>query len=99
MFLLISWRWVRKVVLTMITTRIAATILMLVAPPSLMKLEDSLPPKIGASAKLLASLLVRTPCPSPFLAAMSSSRKSEMKIGICTISGRHEANGLVLVSR
>ncbi len=43
--------------------------------------------------------VIRPRVSSGFLAAWSISRNSARKIGIWMISGRHEENGLVLVSR
>ena len=55
--------------------------------------------KISASRSCCAWVSVSRPRPSPFLAAWSIIRNSARKNGIWMSRGRHEASGLVLVSR
>ena len=99
MFLLISWRWVKNVVAVIATTRQAAMICTVMLPPESRKVEEILPPNSSASRSSCAWPSESSPRPCPFLAAWSIIRNSAMKIGIWMISGRQEANGLVLVSR
>ena len=99
MFLLISWRWVRKVVAVIATTRMAAVTITATMPSLLRKVSFSgTTPNSLAWPNDSARSLLRKPCSLPFLAAWSSIRNSARKIGICTRIGRHEENGLVPVS-
>src|SRR6476659_2443937 len=99
MFLLISWRWVVKVVAVIATTRIAATICTLTRPWLWMNVaEIGIVPNSFAFARLVACSVVMKPFAVWFFCAWSSRRNSAMKIGDCTNSGRHAANGLVPVA-
>src|SRR5437868_5922681 len=99
MFLLISWRWVRNVVAVIATTKMAASTITAVLPLLLRKVSlIGMWPTILDLPKDSARSLFKNPCSLPFFAAWSSIRKSDRKIGICTIRGRQDANGLVPVS-
>src|SRR3954464_4590025 len=99
MFLVISWRWVRNVVAVIERTRNAARIRTLVTSALSGLVNDAAigTPKIFASDSEVTWAPVRTPLAVP-LAALSITRKSAMKIGICRISGMQEARGFVPVS-
>src|SRR4051794_41158240 len=99
MFLLISWRWVMKVVAVIASTRKPAKIITAALPLELVKeLCRGTWLKIEDRPKDLARSVVRKPCPSSFLAALLRIRNRARKIGICTSSGRQDANGLVPAS-
>src|SRR3954447_4604794 len=96
MFLLISCRWVRKVVAVIATTRIAARIFTLTWSV-LVNESEIRAPKMVALLRWLTSVAVRTPL-GWSCAAWLSSRNSARKIGIWMRMGKHDENGFVPVS-
>ena len=96
MFLLISWRWVVKVVAVIASTRMAATICTPRTPCGLVnEAEIGSAPNSSELPNCLAVASFRKPCAVPFLAAWSIRRNRAKKIGICIRIGRQDANGLV----
>ena len=95
MFLLISWRCVRKVVSVIASTSTAAST-RTSTPSALRKVSEILPPANTAERSCsLSSGVIRPRLVSGLRAAWSSMRKSARKIGICSRIGRQDANGLV----